>query len=244
MMLKTSYIDFSDYYNNLHYSKSDSLEDVIIKKNLDIIFITNYINHSFDFDVVCILDNVFYNELETKYNIYKGSIKNKMCNIIIIKKNLGKFELCFESFDEEFKIKPLILKNKLYTLMCIDFTNTNFIGKHNTLIYKSTVIKYLQKATNIIVGGIFEFNLKYLYKFINFNINSIQHNFKYGIYCKNMKTIENDISIVKYFRKNLVLCNCQFIEYDEQHKNNINEEYEDTPKKIYYYLNKIKSLFI
>ena len=220
MMFRTSYINFENFYNTSRYSECDFLEELILKENLDILFITNYVNYSFDFDVDCILDNVFYNELETKYDIYKGEIINKICNIIIVKKKIGKFQYCHEKFYKEFKIKPLILKSdsedsiNKNTLMCIDFSNKNFLGKQNTLIYNSSIIKYLQKAKYIIVGGLFEFRLKYLFKFINntYNINYSNHELKFGIYCKNNKVLDSNICKLNNFTNNLVLCNIEFLE--------------------------------
>ena len=196
-MINCAFIDFKNIKTfHFNYKKNDYIEGFLIDNDIDILFITNYINHSLDADVEDSNNNVFYSVIEEEYIIYKGIVKYNICNVILVK-NIYNFNIETKYYSDFF-IQPISLYSYYHgiRLICLDEnTRKNNINNIRNLLTTSTII-----------GGIFEKK--------NENINRknsqliLSNDSYYGIICKRFKT--NALAVVKskYFDNSIITCRC------------------------------------
>ena len=203
-MLNCSLIDFEDIYSsNFNYKKSDYIEDYLLRNNVDVLFITNYINYSLEIDVESFNDNVFYSNIEDNYKIYKGIPLYNTCNIIIIKKHFDCFIDSHEYYDN-YIVQPLSLyiHNLNLTLICVDETT-----KYSNMHYPD--YSFL-KRDNTIIGGIFDIKNNNCYNNSNFIIRN--NNYIFGILFKKIQGKDVELIKSKYFDNSIIRCNCVKVE--------------------------------
>ena len=197
-MIKTALLDFKNI-NTFHYNhkKNDFIENFLIDNDIDILFITNYINYSLDVDVQDSNDNVFYSEFEDNYVIYKGIAEYNVCNIILVKRIYDNFHIESKHYSD-FLIQPLSVYSysQGVRLICLD-ENTRKSNKNSV---KSLL------TNNTIIGGIFDTKNEKL-----FNENDkimLSNNSYYGMLFK--RFYSNTLAVVKskYFDNSIITCRC------------------------------------
>tara|TARA_B100000886_G_scaffold334524_1_gene290163 strand:- start:1067 stop:1711 length:645 start_codon:yes stop_codon:yes gene_type:complete len=196
-MINCALIDFKNINTyNFNYQKNDYIENYLLDNDIDILFITNYINYSLDIDVEDYNDNVFYSEIEDNYIIYKGILHFNVCNIILVK-NIYNFNIDTKYYSD-FLIQPLSIYSYYHgiRLICLD-ENTRKSNKNS--------IKSLF-TNNTIIGGIFDTKNEKLY---NENDKIIlSNNSYYGMLFK--RFYSNTLAVVKskYFDNSIINCKC------------------------------------
>lgn len=196
-MINCALIDFKNINTfNFNYKKNDYIENYLLDNDIDILFITNYINYSLDLDVEDYNDNVFYSEIEDNYIIYKGILHFNVCNVILVK-NIYNFNIETKYYSDFF-IQPLSIYSYYHgiRLICLD-ENTRKSNKNS--------IKSLS-ANNTIIGGVFDTKNEKL-----FNENDkiiLSNNSYYGMIFK--RFYSNTLAVVKskYFDNSIITCKC------------------------------------
>ena len=213
-MYNCSFIDF-DNININNYKKNDYITVYLIEHNIDIMFVTNYIN-SIDIDDIDDVfysdlvddeydeyDNIFYSDLEDNYNMYKGEFYNNKCNIIIINKKFGSFnKIKVPILFDKLIIKPLILFSKFYnlTLVCVD-------NSKNNTSYNVNLVNYVYNINNYaILAGSFNYKIKYFNAC--FTQKVINNDYYYGILLKNFCNKNMEYINTELFNSFLVNCKC------------------------------------
>lgn len=208
-MYTCALIDFKNIYSFNHsLEKGDYIEDYVLKNDIDILFITNYINYSLYVDVENYNDNVFYSNLDGKYTIFKGSIRNKICNIILIKIKYNSFTLIKSYFNDSI-IQPLIIVDNVSKVKLICFDQTNELNR------ESIIEKLLQDDIYTILAGSFKKD-NMIHKYNNEILK--YYNIYYGIIYKKMENIHFKEIYSKLFDKNIISFSCleentNFIKY-------------------------------
>lgn len=196
MIINCAFIDFKNI-NTFHHNhkKNDFIENFLIDNDIDILFITNYINFSLDIDVSDNNDNVFYSEVEENYIIFKGKPHYHVCNIILVKKIYNNFKIENKNYSD-FIIQPLSIYSYLHgiRLTCLD-ENTR---KRNINNIKDFF------TTSSIICGIFEKESEKLYRKNSQII--LSNDSYYGMLFKRFQSDTLSVVKSKYFDNSIITC--------------------------------------
>ena len=133
-----------DDKTDIEKKKTDILKDYIKHINLDVLFITEYV------------DKNTFGKIDG-YNVVLGEVVDELCNAIIYKNTFGNFSIgsYISENSSEFKETPLVLENQSYLLVCFHGGGKGIL--ENVSKFTDTdLYKYVNKYNKkVILGGDF-----------------------------------------------------------------------------------------
>jgi hypothetical protein len=141
-----------DNNSEITSKKCHLIETQIKRKNLDAMFITEYLPGSLE------TDSSLNSTLNSDYNISVGEELDGLANAIIYKKSLGDFSTVTYPHDSEFKEYPLVIRSNLFSMICYHAGGKGIL-ENVTKFTDTHLFKYIESCGKVIMGGDFNCNI-------------------------------------------------------------------------------------